>query len=370
MGFYSTLVLVYLVMHGLTYFLACRALHLAGPARLGLASLLIVLAASPFVLGMLGERTGIWSFVTFFWMGMVFYLFLGGVLLLAAFPLLGDAARRAAFLCLVAGSLGVCLYGVMNARDIRVVPLTVQVTNLPPGMDRVRLAVISDLHLYSVEEGRRLDRVLPVLETLDYDALVSLGDLVESGAHQGDWQVSAARLATLHPRLGKFAVDGNHERYAARLAGEDFSAKFLQAAGFRRLRNETVDVGGLFRLVGLDYSGQTNATKATTEGEAPLLAAVPRDLPVVVLKHLPTVAPDSVGHFDLQLSGHSHAGQLWPFTYLVKRHYPYIQGLYDLGRGSRLYVNVGTAGWGPPMRVGSHPEITLVTLERAPAETR
>lgn len=370
MGFYTTLAAVYLVMHGLTFFLACRSLHLAGAARLALALVLAVLAASPFVLAIMGERTGVWSFVTFFWMGMVFYLFLGGALLLVAFPFLGEAARRAAFLCIVAASLGVSVYGVVNAHDIRVVPLTIAVKNLPPGVDRVRLAVISDLHLYSVEEGRRLDRVLPVLEKLDYDALLSLGDLVEAGAHQGDWQVSAARLAAIHPRLGKFAVDGNHELYAARMAKEDFPGRFLQAAGFRRLRNETIDVGGLFHLAGIDYSGQANATKASTDGEARVVAVAPRDLPVVVIKHLPTVDPNAVGHFDLQLSGHSHAGQIWPFTYLVKRFYPYIQGLYDLGHGSKLYVNVGTAGWGPPMRVGSHSEITLVTLEREPAETR
>jgi uncharacterized protein len=86
----------------------------------------------------------------------------------------------------------------------------------------------------------------------------------------------------------------------------------------------------------------------------------------VLLKHLPLLDPDAAGLFDLQLSGHTHYGQIWPFTWLVERRFPFIAGLYPAGPGSWLYVSVGTGTWGPPMRVGSRPEITVVNLVRRP----
>jgi len=225
--------------------------------------------------------------------------------------------------------------------------------------------VISDLHLYSVEEGARLDRVLPVLAGLDYDLLVSLGDLIESGIHRGPWEEEADRLARITPRLGKYAVGGNHELYADLMAGEAVSRRFHERAGFVLLDGRAADAGGLLWIAGVDYPGHGVQTGGGPQRDAGALAGLGRDRPVLLLKHLPTVDAAAVGLFDLQLSGHSHSGQIWPFYYLVRAFFPYIQGLYDLGSGSKLYVTPGTGTWGPPMRVGSRPEITLVVLRRA-----
>lgn len=362
--FYLVFTAVYGLMHWLVFAQAARALGLQGLPRWLLLAWCAAMTLAPAVTGHAGERTGLVAEVTFIWMGLVFYLFLGSLLLAAVKPLAGPAVHRALFFVVAGLGIAICAYGFVNARDIRVRELVLRTDRLPPGVERVRLAVISDLHLYSVEQGVRLDRVLPVLESLDYDALLSLGDLIEAGAHRGDWEVSAARLARLTPRLGKYAVNGNHETYADRVAGGDFSAGFHREAGFELLSGRVADAGGALWIAGVDYPGHAEATGGRAIGEAEVLHGLPRDRPIVLLKHLPEPDPEALGLFDLQLSGHTHAGQLWPFHYLVRTRLPYMQGLFELEGGARLYVSEGTGTWGPPMRVGTTPEITLVTLER------
>jgi len=362
--FYLIFTGLYGLMHALVFSLAAYALNLNGAASAVLALWLAAMALAPAALGLIGERTGVASLVCFTWMGIVFYLFLGSLALVPFLALPWPGLHAALFCIMVAVSLAACAYGFAHARRVKVRELTLVTDKLPPGVDRLRLAVISDLHLYSVEEGARLDRVLPLLAALDFDLLVSLGDLIESGIHLAPWDEEAARLARVTPRLGKYAVGGNHELYADNMAGADVSRRFHRAAGFELLDGRVADVGGLIWLAGVDYPGHGVQTGGGPGRDVAVLSGLTRDRPVVLLKHLPKVDLQAVGLFDLQLSGHSHAGQMWPFYHVVKAFFPFIRGLYDLGSGSRLYVTPGTGTWGPPMRVGTTPEITVVELRR------
>jgi len=367
--FYLVFILLYGAMHLLVFSHACHALRLRDTSRTMLALFFLAMTLAPVVAGLLGDRTGPMSCIAFVWMGLVFYLFLGTLPLALTRSFTPQAVQQALFLTLVLACIGVSAYGVRHARTVEVRRVTVTTDKLPPGTDRVRVAVLSDLHLYSVEEGARLDRVLPVLQSLDYDLLVSLGDLIEMGVHNVDWRESSARLSRVTPRLGKYAVNGNHDRYADRVAGYDISAAFHKDAGFRLLRGEAADVGGILWLAGVDYPLDKSEIRRTQPTEADLLRGVPHGRPVILLKHLPLANPEERGLFDLQLSGHTHAGQIWPFSALVRLQFPYLEGLYDLAGGAKLYVNPGTGTWGPPMRVGTTAEITLVTLERATSKT-
>jgi hypothetical protein len=363
--FYLIFTVLYGLMHALVFSQAVSAFQLSGAAYAALAIWLAAMTLAPGALGLAGERTGAASLVAFTWMGIVFYLFLGSLALAASRASLWPTVHFVLFLVVIAASLAVSAHGFAQARRVRVRELILATDKLPPGVDRLRLAVVSDLHLYSVEEGTRLDRILPVLGKLDFDLLVSLGDLIESGIHRAPWQDEAARLAAIRPRLGKYAVGGNHELYADLMAGGDVSRRFHREAGFTFLDGQVVDAGGMLWIAGVDYPGHGVQTGGGPQHDAEVLSGLTRDRPVVLLKHLPKVDAEAAGLFDLQLSGHSHAGQLWPFYYLVKAFFPYIRGLYDLGGGSKLYVTPGTGTWGPPMRVGSTPEITLVELRRA-----
>ena len=345
-------------MHVLVYSQAAPLLP-QGPARVALALFLLIMAAAPVVTGFTGLRSGPAALAVYAWMGLVFYLFFGSVVLAALRLVLGPGTHRVLFLALLAVSLGACAWGLVHARDVQVRRLVLPTQRLAPGAAPVRLAVLSDVHLWSVEQGTRLERIIPVLEGLDYDVLVSLGDLVEAGFHDQDWAEAAVRLDALPAPLGKFAVTGNHEFYADRTAGSDASEAFHEAAGFRLLDNEVVDVGRELRLAGLAFAG---ADAASVAGELRRRAKDQPGRAVVVLRHVPEVDTALDGLFDLQLSGHSHAGQMWPFTIFVRLRFPYLRGLYALPGGGSIYVSEGTGTWGPPMRVCTQAEITLVEL--------
>ena len=154
---------------------------------------------------------------------------------------------------------------------------------------------------------------------------------------------------------------GNHEFYA----GIRQSERFLKAAGFKLLRNQEYGQDDLFRIVGIDDPvgrGRYKEEAAANLSETDLLARSNSQVFTILLKHRPTVENASLGHFDLQLSGHTHGGQIFPFNLVVRHFYPHQNGLYRLDKGSTLYVNRGTGTWGPPMRFLSPPVVTLIEL--------
>jgi uncharacterized protein len=239
------------------------------------------------------------------------------------------------------------------ARRIRVERVRITSDKLPEGFPGLSIAQISDLHLGVMIGKQRLDHVLDRIRALDPDILISTGDLVDAQAHFLDGLSS--RFATLHPRYGKFAITGNHERYA----GLDHALEFHAGCGFRLLRGEAVGVGGIM-LAGVDDPA---VSPSTAEEEARMLAGIPDDRFVILLKHQPNIDPEA--RFDLQLSGHTHKGQIFPFGLLVRIVYPVAAGLHVLASGARIYVSRGTGTWGPPIRIFSPPEITLIELKKA-----
>lgn len=297
------------------------------------------------------------AWIVFGWMGFSFLFFWFGLVMdaygwgarLAALPML---AARPAFVLLVWLTWVVWVLGFISARHPRVERLTIYSDKIPPGPG-LRIAQISDVHLGILIGRQRLDRILQQLTALQPDILVSTGDLVDAEAHH--LNDLSARLAAYQPRYGKFAITGNHERFA----GLEHALDFHVRAGFKLLRGETVEVAGGIALAGVDDP----AVRASKTDEARMLAAIPAGRFVVLLKHQPVIDPQS--RFDLQLSGHTHNGQIFPFNLLVKTVYPLIAGRYDLPDGRQLYVSRGTGTWGPPIRSLSPAEITLIELKSA-----
>jgi predicted MPP superfamily phosphohydrolase len=310
------------------------------------------------------------AWVGFGWMGWVFLFFWIGLGLdvlrlavtVAAAATRADLSASTAALDSFALAAGVtslvCAYGFFDARRLRVERVTLASAKLAPGSGTFRLALISDVHLGAIIGARRLRALVARLGELDADVVVSAGDLVDG--LEDRLRELAPLFDRLRPRYGKFAVTGNHEYYA----GAAHALDFHQRAGFKVLRGTAVDLTSAVSIAGVDDpTGRRSGNAVTDERRA--LAALARERFKILLKHQPVVDSDTAALFDLQLSGHVHKGQIFPFGLLVRLAYPARTGLTRLAHGGWLYVSRGTGTWGPPLRVGAAPEITLIEIEAA-----
>lgn len=361
--FYLIFTAVYGLMNWLVFCQAAWAFGLDGWLRAAIRAWFWVMVVSPVAAMFLGDRTGPFSLVIYTWLGLVFYFFLAALITLPLRIWGGVHWARPVWTGILVVVIAVGAWGIYAARQPQVTELTLTTAKLPPGVDEVTVVQITDLHLYSVEAEGRLKRIVDLIRPLKPDLIVSTGDLVEIGMQTVNWAPTARTLAELKPRWGKYAVDGNHENYLNRAAGSDLSSLYHRAAGFRLLRDEVALPGEAIRLIGFKDLGRNGIDDKDRQTEARLLAEK-SDLFTLLLKHQPLIDAGSPGRFDVQLSGHTHAGQIWPFTYLVKWRYPYLAGLYNLGSGSRIFTSVGAGTWGPPMRVGAPPEVVLIRIKR------
>ena len=187
------------------------------------------------------------------------------------------------------------------------------------------------------------------------DVLVSTGDLIDGRVDDEKAAVKLLRSAT--PRYGKFAITGNHEFYS----GLGPALAFTRSAGFRVLRGEAVTVGDALNIVGVDDPAGPGYGSSET-GEKAVLSSVSNGRFTLLLKHRPVVDAQSSPLFDLQLSGHLHDGQIFPFRLITRLFFPFIAGLYHFPPHAALYVNRGSGAWGPPIRVLAPPEVTVIEL--------
>lgn len=284
-----------------------------------------------------------------------------GVAWLAGWQAAGLYAYSAATVPALA--LLVTLVGYVNARRLaRVVEIDVPVSGLPEALHGFTIAQISDIHVGPTIKRPYLDRIVDRVNSLQADAVAITGDLVDGTVRE--LSTHTAPLARLQARHGVYFVTGNHEYYSG---AEPWIAE-LRRLGLRVLMNEHValDHGGdVLILAGVtDYSaGRFHEHHRSDPTRA--LQGAPRAGARVLLAHQPRTAPAAVeAGFDLQLSGHTHGGQFWPWNLFVPMQQPYTAGLARHG-SMWVYVSRGTGYWGPPKRFGAPSEITRVRLVRA-----
>jgi uncharacterized protein len=247
----------------------------------------------------------------------------------------------------------------------------VPLAKLPRGMDGFRIAVVSDIHLGPLAGRAHTERVVAAINRLDADLVAVVGDLVDGTV--AELGPAAAPLRGLRSRHGSFFVTGNHEYYS----GVEEWVRELPRLGLRVLQNARVEIDGL-DLAGVNDLTGGQAGRGDASGDdasgAPVAAGPDfaaaldgRDpaRPVVLLAHQPVQAHEAAKHgVDLQLSGHTHGGQMVPFNLLVKLEQPVVSGLAQVD-GTQVYVTNGAGFWGPPVRVGAKPQVSLVELRTA-----
>jgi hypothetical protein len=263
---------------------------------------------------------------------------------------------RSDFLIPLAITVGATVYGFWEASQIRTVKYEIRNSKIPPTLPRFRLVQISDLHLGMLENRWRLERVLARVAEAGPDLVVSTGDLIDVHLQDREWLVE--RLKRVSPPFGKFAVTGNHEVYA----GLSRSVEFLRESGFILLPGADVQLTPFLGLAGVDDDDAVRMEGTAEADEIGLLSRLSTQGFRLFLKHTPKVAAATLGRFDLQLSGHTHGGQIFPLFLVQWLVYGFKTGLTDLGQDSRLLVNAGAGTWGPPIRVFAPPEICVIDL--------
>jgi len=234
----------------------------------------------------------------------------------------------------------------------------------PAALDGFRIVQISDIHIGPILDRGFAARLTEAVNALEPDLVAVTGDLVDGRVdHIGE---EVGPFAELRARHGVFFVCGNHDFYSGAGGWVDRVAEL----GMRPLRNERVAIeheGGVFDLVGVDdYRGDWRL--GSTQDLPAALAGRDAERPVVLLAHDPsTFTEAAAAQVDLQLSGHTHGGQIWPFRWLVRLAVRWVEGLHRVGK-STLYVSRGTGFWGPPIRLLAPAEITELTLRKGEPE--
>jgi predicted MPP superfamily phosphohydrolase len=330
------------------------AAHLAAPWH-AIATVAVVLLAPSLPLGTLvlrrlpraTARPLVWIAYTGF--GLAVYLLLAAGVTHLVCAIAGLDPRTAAVVG-VLGAAATVVYGIANvARGPIVRRVRIALPGLPAAADGYTIAQLTDVHIGPILGERFAADVVAKVNALGADLIAITGDLVDGNL--GELRRHVEPLRELAARDGVYAVTGNHEYYWQ----TDAWLEHLRSLGLRILRNEHVAIRGAFELAGVDDS---------TAGEDVPRALAGRDpaLPVVLLAHHPqTIARATAAGVALQLSGHTHGGQLLPFGWLSRLFEPHVAGLARFG-ATWLYVSEGTGFWGPPMRVGTSCEIALITL--------
>lgn len=371
--FFAIIIAVYGGIHVYAFLKAYHGLSLSPlqGALLGLA--MVFMLFSPFLVRML-ERGGnlaaatVLGYAGYVWMALIF-LFLSASLVVDFYRLAVWALQSifrqlpgalsipafAAFMVPLAAAVLITAYGAFEAFNIRAENVTLATPRLNGQKEKLRIAQITDVHLGLIVGPQRLERVLEVIREARPDIIISTGDLIDGDSPT--LRRSIEMLRQIDAPLGKFAVTGNHEFYA----GIERALAVTREAGFKVLRQECFTIPGVIRIAGVDDRGESGSVLPDNSIDAEVLSSGVSEF-TLFLKHRPACSKSSLGKFDLQLSGHTHQGQIFPFRLVTKFFFPLDSGLYRLSEKSYLYASRGTGTWGPPIRFLSPPEVTIIDI--------
>ena len=309
------------------------------------------------------------AYVGYIWMGLLF-LFFSFAVALDAYRFILDAIQRAfnadfsllnlskaqCFFVPLFLSVAVTIFGFFEALNIRTERINIRTDTITQKIGRLKIVQISDVHLGLIVGENRLRKIVERIKAEKPDVLVSTGDLIDG--QMNNMSDLAGMIREIPTKYGKYAVTGNHEFYA----GLKNTVKLTTDAGFKVLRGEGLNIPGVMNIAGVDDPTGKRYGLTPSVSEKVLLSKLPREYFTLLLKHRPQLNGAEGGLFDLQLSGHTHKGQIFPFSLIVDLFYRHFNGLARLGNHSYIYVSRGTGTWGPPVRFLAPPEVTVIEL--------
>jgi uncharacterized protein len=363
--------LIFLFLYGgLNFYAFSRAkdiFHFSGKTEFIIIVLLLFMILAPLIirfmekfnLEILARST---AYCCYLWMAFVFLFFFINISFDMVRYILkffsqntSDVQVKIIFFTLaVIFSLAFVIYGYFDAQKIRIKKLEFHTEKLLPNDGKIRIVQISDVHIGLIVRGKRLKNILDSVQRAKPDILVSTGDLLDGELN--NVLSETEQFKKIKPKYGKYAITGNHEFYA----GIKKALEFTKNAGFDILRDEVRQVAEI-NIIGIDdITGKMSYPHKNSSFLSQQLRALKNNGFVLLLKHQPYI--DENESFDLQLSGHTHGGQLFPFMFFTRLFFSNNYGYYQLSKNRSIYVSKGAGTWGPPIRLLAPPEITVIDL--------
>jgi predicted MPP superfamily phosphohydrolase len=337
-----------------------------------------VFVALSYIAGRVLERYSVCAFsdlliwIGSIWFGMMLYLFLGAVAcdllrlvnwIAHVVPVPSaryDRIKQITAVAIASASALVVLGGYVNSLYPRLTRLSIDIPKKAAGRTCFDIALVTDIHLGTIISNSRLRKMVDMVNVIRPDIVLLAGDIVDEDLAPVIENNLGGLLTGLRSSYGTYAVTGNHEY----IGGVEEACAYLSANGVRMLRDGALTIGGVC-LIGREDRSKKQFTGVDRKPLDVIMKGVDRSLPLILMDHQPFRLSDAVGQgVDLQLSGHTHNGQLWPGSVITGLVYEVSWGLKRIGR-THVYVSSGFGTWGPPSRVGTIPEVVHIKLRFA-----
>lgn len=372
--FFSIVMLIYASVN---YYIYSRAMQ-AIPADSNFRSWFrwgFLLLASSYVAGRFLERaylsvfSDMLTWVGAFWLAVMLYGFLMVVLVdlvrltdyfTGVLPEIMHTVKfkQNAFFVSSVLIILVVIGGHINAITPRTTTLDIEIDKTAGDLKQLNIAMVSDIHMGTLIGPRRTSKLVDSINSLNPDIILLAGDIVDEDLAPVIRQNLGEALKKLKAPLGVYGITGNHEY----IGGAEAAVKYLEAHGIVMLRDSVLKISDAFYVAGREDREKSRFSGKNRKEVSELLANVDKSLPIILLDHQPySLEKASEAGVDLQLSGHTHHGQLWPLNYITSAIYEVSMGHKQKGK-SHFYVSPGFGGWGPPVRTGHRPEIVNIRL--------
>jgi uncharacterized protein len=375
--FFSIVLIIHSAINFYIFNRGWQALELHTKVRIPYLILCIILGLS-FFLGRVLERylpstmSEIFVWIGSFWFAAMLYFLLIIILLdlarllnhwIPIFSLLTRNYAQLKYITLVVSAISVgiiIIIGYINARTLQVKTLHLTI-NKPSEHQELNLVIVSDIHLGTIIGRNRFCKIVDRINSLNPDLVLMPGDIVDEDLAPVVRGNLGDALKNIRPKFGVVASTGNHEF----IGGVDRATQYLKEHNVILLRDEVLKLNGIY-IVGREDRTITQFIGKQRQSLADLMAKVDVTCPVILLDHQPFNLQEAVNcGVDLQLSGHTHHGQLWPVNYITEAIYEISWGYMQKGK-THFYVSCGVGTWGPPARLGSRAEIINIKLNFKP----
>ncbi len=374
--FFSVFFAIYGLSNYYIYIRGAQSIPAGSPLK-GWYVIIFLVVSLSFIVGRVLERFTL-SFVSelFVWIGSIWlaamlYFFLAIILfdflrlmnfIFHIFPswITDDYGRAKAITALVTISAVAVLLAAafVNALTIRLRTLEISIPKKVEEMKTMNIVAVSDIHLGTIIGRKRFDRIVDKINALQPDIVLFPGDIVDEDLAPVIKENLGESLKNIKPKYGVYAITGNHEY----IGGVEEACRYLIDHGVTMLRDSVVKINHALFLIGREDRSIGQFQGKRRKSLEDLMEEVDLTYPVILMDHQPFHLEEAVrNRVDLQLSGHTHHGQLWPLNYITEKVYEISWG-YEKREQTHIYVSSGAGSWGPPMRLGNTPEIINIHL--------